>query len=70
MTILNMLIAALGQALSWWGSHRARQFIERCFRQAGYDDDALDNAREAVTLLVTALMSALMTQILRLLGRT
>lgn len=67
MTILKMLVTALGQVLSWWTSHHARQFIEFHFRQAGYDDDDLDTAREAVTLLVTALVTALMTQILRLL---
>jgi len=70
MIILKMLVTALGQELSWWGSHRARQFIEFRFRQAGCDDDDLNAAREAVTLLVTALVTALIAQILRLLANT
>ncbi|HBR3681413.1 TPA: hypothetical protein L9T08_005037 [Klebsiella pneumoniae] len=67
MTFLKMLVTALGQALSWCGGHQARLDIETQFRQAGYDDDSIDAAREAVTLLVTALITALMAQILRIL---
>ncbi|ELW9546141.1 TPA: hypothetical protein ACV5EY_004148 [Klebsiella aerogenes] len=68
MTFLKMLVTALGQALAWCGGHQARLYIETCFRQAGYDDDRIDVAREAVTLLVSALITALMAQILRLLA--
>ncbi|EMJ5422065.1 hypothetical protein RFI10_003623 [Klebsiella aerogenes] len=67
MTFLKMLVTALGQALTWCGGYQARLYIEACFRQAGYDDDRIDAAREAVTLLVSALITALMAQILRLL---
>ena len=67
MTFLKMLVTALSQALTWCGGHHARQYIEIRFRQAGYDDDCIDTAREAVTLLVTALITALMTQILKIL---
>ncbi|EPB4340557.1 hypothetical protein QNZ44_004645 [Enterobacter kobei] len=67
MTFLKMLVTALGQALTWCGGHQARQYIEIRFRHAGYDDDSIDAAREAVTLLVSALITALMTQILQLL---
>lgn len=67
MTFLKMLVTALGQVLTWCGGRHARQFIEIRFRQAGYGDDAIDTAREAVTLLVTALITALMTQILQIL---
>lgn len=67
MTFLKMLVTALGQVLTWCVGHQARQFIEIRFRQAGYDDDSIDAAREAVTLLVSALITALMTQILQLL---
>ncbi|MGG8135420.1 hypothetical protein PGO54_15210 [Klebsiella aerogenes] len=67
MTFLKMLVTALGHALAWCGGHQARLYIETCFRQAGYDDDRIDAAREAVTLLVSALITALMAQILRLL---
>ncbi|MGJ0949989.1 hypothetical protein ACR76C_23945 [Klebsiella grimontii] len=67
MIFLKMLVTALGQVLTWCGGHQARQFIEICFRQAGHDDDKIDAAREAVTLLVTTLITALMAQILRIL---
>jgi len=67
MTFLKMLMTALGQVLTWCGGHQARQFIEIRFRQAGYDDDSIDAAREAVTLLVSTLITALMAQILQLL---
>ncbi|HCH7897231.1 hypothetical protein [Raoultella ornithinolytica] len=67
MTFLKMLVTALAQMLTWCGGQHARQFIEIRFRQAGYGDDAIDAAREAVTLLVTALITALMAQILRIL---
>ncbi len=67
MTFLKMLVTALGQALSWCGGHQARLYIEIQFRQAGYDDDSIDAAREAVTLLVTELITALMAQILKIL---
>ncbi|HII4325748.1 TPA: hypothetical protein ACY4PY_001945 [Enterobacter cloacae] len=67
MTFLKMLMTALGQVLTWCGGHQARQYIEIRFRQAGYDDESIDAAREAVTLLVSALITALMTQILQLL---
>ena len=59
MPFLKMLITALGQVLTWCGGHQARQYIEIRFRQAGYDDDSIDAAREAVTLLVNALIAAL-----------
>ncbi len=68
MTFLKMLVTALGQVLSWRGGHQARLYIETRFRQAGYDDDSIDAAREAVTLLVSALITALIAQILRLLN--
>ena len=67
MIFLKMLVAALGQVLTWCGGQQARQFIEIRFRQAGHDNDSIDVAREAVTLLVTALITALMAQILRIL---
>lgn len=67
MTFLKMLVTALAQVLTWCGGHQARQFIEIGFRQAGHDDDKIDTAREAVTLLVTTLITALMAQILRIL---
>lgn len=67
MTFLKMLVTALGQVLTWCGGQQARQFIEIRFRQTGHDDDSIDAAREAVTLLVTALITALMAQILRIL---
>ncbi|HHR5551434.1 TPA: hypothetical protein ACS614_001518 [Klebsiella aerogenes] len=67
MTFLKMLVTALGQVLSWCGGHQARLYIETRFRQAGYDDDSIDVARDAVTLLVSALITALMAQILHLL---
>lgn len=67
MTFLKMLVTALGQILIWCGTHQARQYIEIRFRQAGYADDSIDAAREAVTLLVTALITALMAQILKIL---
>ena len=67
MIFLKMLVTALSQALTWCGGHQARQFIEIRFRQEGHDDDSIDAAREAVTLLVTALITALMAQILRIL---
>ncbi|HBT3176781.1 TPA: hypothetical protein MBF38_004778 [Klebsiella aerogenes] len=67
MTFLKMLVTALGQVLTWCGGHQVRQFIEIRFRQAGYDDDSIDAAREAVTLLVTALITALVAQILKIL---
>jgi hypothetical protein len=67
MIFLKMLVTALGQVLTWCGGQQARQFIEICFRQAGHDDDSIDAAREAVTLLVTALITTLMAQILRIL---
>lgn len=68
MTFLKMLMTALGQVLASCGSHQARQFIEIRFRQAGYDDNSIDAAREAVTLLVTALITALMAQIMLILA--
>lgn len=67
MPFLKMLITALGQVLTWCGGHQARQYIEIRFRQAGYDDDSIDAAREAVTLLVNALIAALMAKILKIL---
>lgn len=67
MTFLKILVTALGQVLTWCGGHQARQFIEMRFREADYDDDSVDAAREAVTLLVAALISALMEQILHIL---
>ncbi|HBW0106646.1 hypothetical protein ACU636_20060 [Klebsiella aerogenes] len=67
MIFLKMLVTALGQVLTWCGGQQARQFIEIRFRQAGHDNDSIDVAREAVTLLVTALITALMAQILRIL---
>ena len=67
MIFLKMLVTALGQVLTWYGGHQARQYIEIRFRQAGYDDDSIDAAREAVTLLVSALITALMAQILKIL---
>ncbi|CAI0886709.1 hypothetical protein [Serratia fonticola] len=67
MIFLKMLVTALGQVLTWYGGQQARQFIEIRFREEGHDDDSIDAAREAVTLLVTALITALMTQILRIL---
>ncbi|EMG4013477.1 hypothetical protein V4308_003701 [Klebsiella pneumoniae] len=68
MTFLKMLMTALGQALSWYGGYQARLYIETHFRQAGYDDDSIDAARDAVTMLVSALITALIAQILRLLN--
>jgi len=67
MSFLKMLITALGQVLTWCGGHQARQFIELYLRKAGYDDDIIDAAREAVTPMVTALITALMAQILQIL---
>lgn len=67
MTFLKMLVTALGQVLTWCGGQHARQFIEIRFRQAGFDDDAIDAAREAVTLLVNTLITVLMAQILHIL---
>lgn len=67
MTFLKMLVTALSQVLTWCGGHQARQYIEIRFRQAGYDNDSIDTAREAVTLLITALITALMAQILKIL---
>lgn len=67
MTFLKMLVTALGQVLTWYGGHQARQYIETRFRQAGFDDSSIDTAREAVTLLVTAIITTLMVQILRIL---
>lgn len=67
MTFLKMLVTALAQALTWCGGHLARKFTEIRLRQAGYDDDSIDAAREAVTHLVSALITALMAQILKIL---
>lgn len=69
MTFLKMFVTAMAQVLTWCGGHQARQYIEICFRQAGYDDSSIDTAREAVTQLVTALITALMAQILTILDK-
>lgn len=66
MAFLKMLITALGQVLTWCGGHQARQFIELHLRKTGYNDDVIDAAREAVTLMVAALITALMTRIFQL----
>lgn len=68
MSFLKMLITALGKVLNGYGAHQAQQFIEIHFRHAGYDDDYINIAREAVTVFFTELITALMTRILRILG--
>ncbi|EFE51635.1 hypothetical protein PROVRETT_09763 [Providencia rettgeri DSM 1131] len=69
MSFLKMLITALGKVLNGYGARQAQQFIEIHFRQAGYDDDYINIAREAVTVFFTELITALMTRILRILDR-
>lgn len=67
MSFLKMLITGLGQVINGYGARQAQQFIETHFRQAGYDDDYINIAREAVTVFFTELITALMTRILRIL---
>ncbi|TXE37259.1 hypothetical protein FOT62_00720 [Serratia marcescens] len=66
MTLLKMVLNALRQVLTWCVSSRAQQFVEDHFREAGYDEDSIDIARQAATLLAGALIAALMEQILQL----
>lgn len=67
MTFLKMLITALGQALMWSASHQAQLFVEVQFRQMGHDEESINTAREAVSLLVITIISGMISQILRLL---
>ncbi|EMJ5970531.1 TPA: hypothetical protein SMP74_002967 [Proteus mirabilis] len=67
MSFLKMLITALGKALNGYGARQAQQFIEIHLRHAGYDDDYINIAREAVAVFFTELITALMTRILRIL---
>jgi hypothetical protein len=66
MTLLKILLATLGRALTWCASSRAQQFVEDHFREEGYDEDSIDIARQTAALLASALITALMTQILLL----
>ncbi|MFZ4170259.1 hypothetical protein ACEV60_16545 [Enterobacter ludwigii] len=66
MTLLKILVSALGQVLTWCASNRAQQFVEDHFRAEGYDEDSIYIARQTATLLAGALIAALMEQILQL----
>ena len=66
MTLLKILVSALGQVLTWCASSRAQQFVEDQFRAEGYDEDSIYIARQAATLLAGALITALMEQILQI----
>ncbi|PWI77074.1 hypothetical protein DEO48_26310 [Enterobacter sp. CGMCC 5087] len=66
MTLLKILLSALERALTWYASSRAQQFVEDHFREKGYDEDSIDIARQAATLLAGALVTALMEQILQI----
>ncbi|MEI9746073.1 hypothetical protein [Enterobacter ludwigii] len=68
MTLLKILVAALGQMLTWCVSSRAQQFVEDHFREEGYDEDSIYIARQAATLLAGALIAALMEQILQIIA--
>lgn len=68
MTLLNILVSALGRILTWCASNRAQQFVEDHFRGEGYDEDSIDIARQTATLLAGALIMALMEPILQLIA--
>ncbi|EGT0628005.1 hypothetical protein JAF88_004828 [Citrobacter freundii] len=68
MTLLNILVSALGQILTWCASSRAQQFVEDHFREEGYDEDSIYIARQTAALLAGALIAALMEQILQLIA--
>lgn len=68
MTLLKILVAALGQVLTWCASNRAQQFVEDHFRSEGHDEDSIYIARQTATLLAGALIAALMEQILQLIA--
>ncbi|WP_371973030.1 hypothetical protein ACB496_15605 [Lelliottia nimipressuralis] len=68
MTLLNILVSALGQILICFASSRAQQFVEDHFREAGYDEDSIYIARQTAALLAGALIAALMEQILQLIA--
>lgn len=64
MTLLKILVSALGRMLTWCASSRAQQFVEDHFREEGCDEDSIYIARQAAILLSGALITALMEQIL------
>ncbi|MHA7844748.1 hypothetical protein [Serratia sp. D1N4] len=68
MTFLKILVTTLGQVLNWCASNRAQQFVETQFRLAGYDEDDIATAREAVSLLTAAFITALMNLTLQILS--
>ncbi len=68
MTLLKIVLNALRQVLTWCASSRAQQFVEDHFREEGYDEDSIDIARQAATLLAGALITALMEQVLQLIA--
>ncbi|CAM4130142.1 MULTISPECIES: hypothetical protein [Lelliottia] len=63
-----MVLNALRQMLTQGASSRAQQFVEGHFREEGYDEDSIDIARQAATLLAGALITALMELVLQLIA--
>ncbi|MDY4388729.1 hypothetical protein [Pectobacterium aroidearum] len=65
MSLLKMLIAALGKVITWYSSAQAQDFVAEHLRQAGYNDEEVEAAREAAFLLVGAITTTIMNFILR-----
>ena len=65
MSLLKMLIAALGKVITWYSSVQAQDFVAEHLRQAGYNDEEVEAAREAAFLLVDAITTTIMNFILR-----
>ncbi|GKW14217.1 hypothetical protein PEC301937_01670 [Pectobacterium carotovorum subsp. carotovorum] len=65
MSLLKMLIAALGKVITWYSGAQAQDFVAEHLRQAGYNDEEVEAAREAAFLLVGAITTTIMNFILR-----